>query len=91
MAQMTSDGPRSGVADSIEQHRVNVNEPGWPSSSWRELNTVEYAGPTVKKEGGKRQWLGMEAGIAKKPGNAGGVKVSTACNRGWTNICYTQR
>jgi hypothetical protein len=82
---------RSGVADSIEQHRVNVNEPGWSSSSWREVNTAEYAGATVKKEGGKGQWLGMEAGIAMKPGNAGGVKASTAFNRGWTNICYTQR
>jgi hypothetical protein len=33
----------------------------------------------------------MEAGIAKKPGNAGGVKASTAFSRGWTNIYYTQR
>jgi hypothetical protein len=33
----------------------------------------------------------MEAGIAEKPGNAGGVKVSTAFKRGWTNIYYTQR
>ena len=44
-----------------------------------------------KKEGGKGQWLGMEAGIAMKPGNAGGVKAFTVFSRGWTNICYTQR
>jgi hypothetical protein len=33
----------------------------------------------------------MEAGIAKKPGNAGGVKASTVFGRGGTNIYYTQR
>jgi hypothetical protein len=33
----------------------------------------------------------MKAGIAKKPGNAGGVKAFTAFNRERTNICYTQR
>jgi hypothetical protein len=33
----------------------------------------------------------MEAGIAMKPGNAGGVKAFTAFGRGWTNIYYTQR
>jgi hypothetical protein len=82
---------RSGVADSIEQHRVNLNEPGWSSSSWRGLNTVKYAGATVKRRTAKDWWLGMEAGIAMKPGNAGGVKVSTAFSRGWTNISYTQR
>jgi hypothetical protein len=33
----------------------------------------------------------MEAGIAKKPGNAGGVKASTALARERANIDYTQR
>jgi hypothetical protein len=33
----------------------------------------------------------MEVGIAMKPGNAGGVKASTAFDRGWTNINYTPR
>jgi hypothetical protein len=33
----------------------------------------------------------MAAGIAKKPGNAGGVKAATEVNRGGTNINYTQR
>lgn len=32
----------------------------------------------------------MEAGIAMKPGNAGGVKAFTVFGRGWTNIYYTQ-
>lgn len=36
-------------------------------------------------------WSGMTVGIAKKPGNAGGVKAVTVFNRGWTNIYYTQR
>jgi hypothetical protein len=33
----------------------------------------------------------MAVGIARKPGNAGGVKAATVFNRGWTNIYYTQR
>jgi len=33
----------------------------------------------------------MVAGIAMKPGNAGGVKAATVFNRERTNICYTQR
>jgi hypothetical protein len=32
----------------------------------------------------------MEAGIARKPGNAGGVKASTAVESERTNIHYTQ-
>jgi len=36
-------------------------------------------------------WLGMRAGIAKKSGNADGVKALTAIGRGRANICYTQR
>lgn len=34
---------RSGVADSIEQHIMNVNEPGGPGGLGIELNSVEYA------------------------------------------------
>jgi hypothetical protein len=55
------------------------------------VNTAEYAGPTAKRRAAKDRWLGMEAGIAMKPGNAGGVKAFTVFDRGWTNICYTQR
>ena len=33
---------RSGVADSIEQHMVKVNEPGGPFGLGSELNDVEY-------------------------------------------------
>jgi hypothetical protein len=33
----------------------------------------------------------MRAGIAMKPGNAGGVKALTVLGRERTNICYTQR
>jgi hypothetical protein len=58
----TSVGLRSGVADSIEQHRVNMNEPGWPTSSWRGLNTAEYAGPTVKRRAAKDNGLGWRPG-----------------------------
>ena len=36
-------------------------------------------------------WLGMRAGVAKKSGNADGVKALTAIGREGTNICYTQR
>ena len=36
-------------------------------------------------------WLGMAVGIAKKLGNAGGVKAAPVFNRGWTNIYYRQR
>jgi hypothetical protein len=82
---------RSGVVDSIEQHKVKVNEPGWSSSSWRGLNTTEYAGPTVKRRAAKDNDLGWRPGLAMKPGNAGGVKAATAFSRGWTNIYYTQR
>lgn len=82
---------RSGVADSIEQHRVNLNEPGWPSRFLAGSEHRRVCRTNCKKEGGKGQWLGMEAGIAMKPGNAGGVKASTAFSRGWTNIYYTQR
>jgi hypothetical protein len=33
----------------------------------------------------------MRAGIAKKPGNAGGVKALTVVGRGRKDICYTLR
>ena len=44
-----------------------------------------------KGSGAKDHDLGMEAGIAKKPGNAGGVKVSTAVNRGKRNIPHISK
>jgi len=43
IALMTSDGYRLGVADSIEQHIMNLNEPGGPTSLGGELNDAEYA------------------------------------------------
>jgi hypothetical protein len=39
----------------------------------------------------KDQDLGMETGIAKKSGNADGVKVSTAMNRGTRNIPHISK
>ncbi len=39
----------------------------------------------------KDQDLGMETGIAKKSGNADGVKVSTATNRGTRNIPHISK
>lgn len=44
---------RSGVADSIEQHIMKVNEPGGPLGLGIELNSVEYAKPTVKRRSAK--------------------------------------
>jgi hypothetical protein len=80
-----------GVTDSIEQHIVKVNEPGGPLGLGIELNDVEYANQHWKGGVQKLEWFGMKAGIAMKPGNAGGVKAFTVFARGWTNICYTQR
>ncbi|MCA1601769.1 MAG: hypothetical protein LC776_09065 [Acidobacteria bacterium] len=56
-----------------------------------ELKRAEYAATTVRRRAAKEGWPGMTVGIAKKPGNAGGVKAVTVFNRGWTNIYYTQR
>lgn len=36
-------------------------------------------------------WCWDEGRIAKKLGNAGGVKALTAVDRGWRNICHIQR
>ena len=44
---------------------------------------------TVTGRLAKGDWTGMRAGIAVKPGNAGGVKALTALARERTNICYT--
>ena len=76
------------------QHRTTQSERERTRLAIKFLADTEHrrvCRTNCKKEEGKGQWLGMEAGIAMKPGNAGGVKVSTAFNRGWTNICYTQR
>jgi hypothetical protein len=91
MTLATSDGLRSGVADSIEQHMVKVNEPGGPFGLGNETERGRVCQPTVKRRLAKDGWSGMWAGIAKKPGNAGGVKARTVFARGWTNIYYTQR
>ena len=44
---------------------------------------------TVRGRLAKGDWTGMRAGIAVKPGNAGGVKALTVLARERTNICYT--
>ena len=75
---------RSGVTDSIEQHIVKVNEPGRPLGHGIELNDVEYASQRLKGGLQKPEWSGMKAGIAKKPGNAGGVKAFTVF-RSWAD------
>lgn len=40
---LTSDSYRSGVADSIEQHIMKLNEPGGPTSLGDGLSDAEYA------------------------------------------------
>jgi len=52
---------------------------------------AEYAGATVKGRLAKGDWSGMRVGIAKKPGNAGGVKALTVLARERANIYYTRR
>ena len=39
----------------------------------------------------KARWSGMGAGLAKRPGNAGGVKALTVITRRGANIHHTQR
>jgi hypothetical protein len=57
----------------------------------RYLSLAEYVFPTVKRREAKDERSGTGAGIAKKSGNAGGVKAPAAVDRRWTNISYTQR
>lgn len=59
--------------------------------SWRETERAEYVRTTVRRRLTKGHLLGMGAGIAKKPGNAGGVKAPTAVARVRRNIYYTLR
>ena len=54
-AQATSTRLRPGVADSIEQHIMNQNEPGGPLGLGIELNDAEYASATVTRRAGKSQ------------------------------------
>jgi hypothetical protein len=54
------------------------------------LSQIEYAKAT-EREPSKWRVAGMEAGIAKKSGNADGVKASTAVESERTNIPYMQR
>jgi hypothetical protein len=55
------------------------------------LSAGEYAELTRERRTAEDPDLGMRAGIAKKPGNAGGVKAFTVGDRERTNISYTQR
>jgi len=57
----------------------------------RKLRRAEYVVTTMKRRATKGHSLGMGYGIAKKPGNAGGVKDPTAGDRERRNICYTLR
>ena len=70
---------------------VKVNEPGGPFGLGIETERCRVWQPTVKRRLAKVGWAGMGAGIAKKLGNASGVKAATVFGRGWTNIYYTQR
>lgn len=57
----------------------------------REGKRAEYGKATLSGSQKEGNWLGMKAGIAKKSGNADGVKAFTAIDRDRTNICYTRR
>ena len=47
---------RSGVADSIEQHMVKVNEPGGPFGLGNETERGRVCQPTVKRRLAKVGW-----------------------------------
>jgi hypothetical protein len=54
---------RSGVADSIEQHMVNKDKPGWPEQVLSgQLKPAEYAGPTVIGRAAEDTGLGWGPG-----------------------------
>lgn len=81
-----------GVTDGIEQHIETEDEPGGSEGSWYGIvSRIEYARATQKGSEAENQDSGMEAGIAKKLGNADGVKASTTLNCGRTNIRHIQR
>lgn len=81
-----------GVADGIEQHGdVDLARRASRSSWFGSPERTEYGRETLSGNLTKGSWLGMRAGIARKSGNAGGVKALTVIGREGTNICYTQR
>jgi hypothetical protein len=87
----TRDWLRPGVVDGIEQHivaRELTRRVGGVLGSQSER--VEYVRSTSRRRLTKDHRSGMAAGIAKKSGNADGVKAATviACER--ANINYTQ-
>ena len=68
--------PGSPTASSNTE-RQETNQ-GLPERSWKpNLKATEYERSTENRKTNKGRWHGMRAGIAKKPGNAGGVKVLT--------------
>ena len=81
-----------GVSDGIEQHKGTEDEPGGSEGSWLEPSEQGSSMSRDRKgSGSKDQDRGMETGIAKKSGNADGVKVSTAMNRGTRNIPHISK
>jgi hypothetical protein len=88
----TSTSLHPGVADGIEQHGdVEATRQARRSSWLGSGRRAEYGKATLSGSLTEGNWLGMRAGIAKKSGNADGVKALTAIGRWRTNICYTQR
>ena len=87
----TSTWLHPGVADGIEPtRRCRGNQAGQKkllARKWkRAVGKATLSGSLTEGN-----WLGMRAGIAKKSGNADGVKALTAIDRWRTNICYPQR
>jgi hypothetical protein len=81
--------PRPGVADGIEQHGDEelARQAGRFLVGMQTLSKSE----NLEWETDREPRTGMRAGIAKKSGNADGVKALTAIDRERTNISYTQR
>ena len=80
-------GPFPGVSDGIEQHRATRDKP-WLARRVldpQNLKRVEYGRSTSTGRRPEDNGHGMSAGIAKKSGNADGVKALTAFeNKGET-------
>lgn len=91
LAKDKSQSPPRGRRQHRAAHRAN----GLTRRARRALGP-ETEGDRVCRDKGDRRTteghsFGMGAGIARKPGNAGGVKAPTAVDRERRNICYTQR
>jgi hypothetical protein len=80
-----------GVADGIEQHGDVEATRQASEALGSEPERTEYGKATLSGSLREGNWLGMRAGIAKKSGNADGVKAFTAIDRERANICYPLR